>query len=253
MAGGLGTRLGELTSTTPKPMLRLDGKPILQHLLEQLRDQGVRHAYLGVRHLSHTVMDHFGDGRWLGLDLDYVVEDEPLDTAGALGLLPALSAPLLVVNGDVLASIPCTRLLRVHRERHAALTVCHVERPVPVPFGVLHCTGADGEVVSLEEKPSLPLTVVAGVYVISPEVVRSVPAGRRLSMPDLVTALLRDRERVVGFALPGPWLDIGTPESYRQAAELVRGHPGMTGGPADPAAGDRGGPTPASAPRSRAG
>lgn len=133
MAGGLGTRLGELTSTTPKPMLPLDGRPILQYMLEHLRDQGVRHVFLAVRHLSHAVMDYFGDGRWLGVDVEYVMEDHPLDTAGAIGLVPVSSAPLLVVNGDLLAAIPCATLLGAHLGRRAAMTVCHVEHRMQIP------------------------------------------------------------------------------------------------------------------------
>ncbi len=220
MAGGLGSRLGELTSTTPKPMLPLDGKPILQHLLEHLRDQGVRHVFLSVRYLSHTVMDYFGDGRWLGVDVDYLEEDRPLDTAGAISLVPVSDAPLLVVNGDLLATIPCASLLETHLGRRAAMTVCHVEHRVSVPFGVLTCGDSD-DVVALEEKPAVSLTVIAGVYVVAPKVVVAVPTGRPLCMPELIASLVRTGESVVGFRLPGPWLDIGSPEAYRQAADLL--------------------------------
>lgn len=220
MAGGLGTRLGELTSTTPKPMLPLDGRPILQYMLEHLRDQGVRHVFLAVRHLSHAVMDYFGDGRWLGVDVEYVMEDHPLDTAGAIGLVPVSSAPLLVVNGDLLAAIPCATLLGAHLGRRAAMTVCHVEHRMQIPFGVIHRT--DGEdVLCLEEKPCARFTVVAGVYVIAPGVARTVPAGQPLCMPDLIATLVRTGRSVKGFRLPGPWLDIGSPEAYRQAIAMV--------------------------------
>jgi len=99
MAGGEGRRLGTLTSQVPKPMLPVGGRPVLQHTLEQLRDQGVTHAYLSVRHLSQVISRYFGNGRWLGIDLDYVVEPDALGTAGAIGMLPTLGKPLLVVNG----------------------------------------------------------------------------------------------------------------------------------------------------------
>ena len=123
MAGGEGRRLGALTSHTPKPMLPVSGRPVLQHTLEQLRDQGVEHVFLSVRHLSHVISDYFGNGRWLGIDIDYVVEQHALGTAGAIGLLPAQSEPLLVINGDVVTTVPVAALAAHHREHRAAMTI----------------------------------------------------------------------------------------------------------------------------------
>ena len=214
MAGGEGRRLGALTARTPKPMLPVNGRPVLQHILEHLRDQGVEHVFLSVRHLSHVISDHFGDGRRLGLRIEYVVEEQALGTAGALGLLPPLTRPLLVVNGDVLTPLPVAALTAHHHEHGAAMTVGHVEHRVTVPYGVIECGPPD--VLALREKPEVVLTVIAGVYLLSPEVVAGVHLGDVVAMPDLIETVLATR-RVVGFALPGPWLDIGTPEAYARA------------------------------------
>jgi len=218
MAGGEGRRLGALTARTPKPMLPVNGRPVLQHILEHLRDQGVEHVFLSVRHLSHVISDHFGDGRRLGLRIEYVVEEQALGTAGALGLLPPLTRPLLVVNGDVLTPLPVAALTAHHHEHGAAMTVGHVEHRVTVPYGVIECAPPD--VLRLREKPEVVLTVIAGVYLLAPEVVAGVHLGDVVAMPDLIETVLASR-RVVGFALPGPWLDMGTPEAYARADQFA--------------------------------
>jgi len=218
MAGGEGRRLGALTSRTPKPMLPVNGRPVLQHILEHLRDQGVEHVFLSVRHLSHVISDYFGDGRRLGMRIEYVVEEQALGTAGALGLLPPLSRPLLVVNGDVMTPLPLAALTAHHQQHRAAMTVGHVEHRVTVPYGVIECGRPD--VLRLREKPEVVLTVIAGVYVLAPEVVAGIHLGDVLAMPDLIETVLGTR-RVVGFALPGPWLDIGTPEAYARADQFA--------------------------------
>jgi len=218
MAGGEGRRLGDLTALTPKPMLPVDGRPMLQHILEQLRDQGVGHVYLSVRHLSHRISDYFGDGRWLGVDVEYVVEEEPLDTAGALGLLPRLDRPLLVMNADVLTELPVAAMVRQHVASGVGLTIGCAEQRISIPYGVVECSGP--EVMRLHEKPDLALSIVAGVYVVAPEVVASVPAGVPLPMPGLIEHVM-NTGRVARYALPGPWLDIGTPDTYARAAQVA--------------------------------
>lgn len=220
MAGGEGRRLGALTSTTPKPMLPVAGRPVLQHLLEQLREQGVEHVFLSVRHLSHVISDYFGDGRWLGLDIEYVVERRALGTAGAIGLIAEHRKPLLVVNGDVVTPVPLTALTAHHEQHGAAMTIGCVEQTLPVAYGVIDHDGPD--VVRLREKPELVVPVVAGVYLLAPGVASGVGCGMPLAMPDLIEAVM-GVGRVVAFPLPGPWLDIGTPDCYARADE-VAGH-----------------------------
>jgi NDP-sugar pyrophosphorylase family protein len=214
MAGGEGRRLGALTSRTPKPMLPVGGRPVLQHTLEQLREQGVEHVFLSVGHLSHVISDYFGDGRWLSIDIDYVVEQQALDTAGAIGLLPAHSKPLLVINADVVTPVPVAALAAHHHEHVAAMTIGYVEQRVPIPYGVIECDWPD--VLRLHEKPDVVLTIIAGVYLLAPEVAAGIHVGVPLAMPDLIEAVLATG-RVVGFPLPGPWLDIGTPDTYARA------------------------------------
>jgi NDP-sugar pyrophosphorylase family protein len=218
MAGGEGRRLGALTTRTPKPMLPVAGRPVLQHILEQLRDQGIRHAYLSVRHLSHVICGYFGDGSWLGIDIDYLVEDQPLGTAGSIARVPASSRPLLVLNGDIVTLVPVAAMVAQHHRLGAAMTVGSVQDRVSVPYGVIECDGP--HVVRVQEKPDLVFTVMAGVYLIGPPVAAAVPRDAPLAMPDLVAAVAATG-RVVAFPLPGPWLDIGTPDQYARADEVA--------------------------------
>lgn len=218
MAGGEGRRLGALTSQTPKPMLPVGGRPVLQHLLEQLRDQGVGHVFLSVRHLSHVISDYFGDGRWLGMDIDYVVEHEPLGTAGAIGLVAEHRKPLLVVNGDVVTPLPVEALTAHHEQHGAAMTIGYVEHRLPVSYGVIECAGS--AVVRVREKPEMVVPVIAGVYLLGPGAAAGVGCGMPLAMPDLIEAVM-EVGRVVAFALPGPWLDIGTPDCYARADQVA--------------------------------
>jgi NDP-sugar pyrophosphorylase family protein len=199
-------------------MLPVGGRPVLQHTLERLRAQGVGHVFLSVCHLAHVISDYFGDGGWLDVDIEYVVEQRPLGTAGAIGLLPELSKPLLVLNGDVLTPVPVAEVAAHHQAHGAAMTVGYVKQRMPVPYGVIQCTGGL-EVLGLKEKPEIVLTVIAGVYVIAPEVVAWTAHGVPLAMPDMIESVIGPG-RVVGYPLPGPWLDIGTPETYARAEQI---------------------------------
>lgn len=224
MAGGRGSRMGHLTAHAPKPMLPVNGRPVLEHVIDHLRDQGVTHMFLSVGYLAEVITSYFGNGRWLGVNIDYVVERCALDTAGAVGLLPPVDRPLLVINGDLLTNLPVVQLVCNHLRHNAGLTVCLAEARRHIPYGVVECD-ADGALVQLLEKPTIVMTVVSGIYLLAPEVVRHVPSDVPLSMPDLIRQVRAGGGRVRGFALPGRWLDVGSPEDYRRACEL---HPVLT-------------------------
>src|SRR4051794_28246763 len=166
MAGGKGSRLGALTAQVPKPMLPIGERPLLHQQIQQLRDQGVLEIALLLRHLAGTIVEYFGDGSSLGVQLRYVIEDEPLGTAGALGLLDSWAGPLLVLNGDIVADIPVRALLRHHDECRADLTIGCAPYTLPVSYGVVE--GNYPMVTGFRERPSLTCLVNAGVYVLSP-------------------------------------------------------------------------------------
>lgn len=219
MAGGFGTRLGDLTKNVPKPMLPVGDKPLLEHIVGQLRSAGIATMSLTTHYRADQIEDHFGDGRDFGVDIQYVAEDRPLGTAGALGLLAPQTMPLLVMNGDILTRVDIGAMLRFHREHQAELTVAVRQYEMAVPFGVVE---ADGPlVVGIKEKPLVSFLVNAGIYLIEPSVLPLVPAGARFDMPDLITALLEQQRRVANFAVLEYWLDIGRVEDYSRARSDV--------------------------------
>jgi dTDP-glucose pyrophosphorylase len=216
MAGGAGSRLRPLTEATPKPLLRVGGKPLLEILVERLRATGVREFFVTVNYKSDMIEDYFGDGSRLGVRIRYVREPEPLGTAGSLRLIEGLSAiPFLLVNGDILTKCDFRALLAFH-ERHAAdVTVGTVPYEVDLPYGILEVDG--DRVAALAEKPRLDFLINSGIYVIDPSVIALIPPARVFDVPDLVRALVAAGRRVIGFPIREYWLDVGRHDDLMKA------------------------------------
>jgi len=215
MAGGEGRRLLPLTQHLPKPMLTVGDRPMLEIIIEQCAAAGLTSFYISVNYLKHQVMEHFGDGSRWGVSIDYLEEDEPLGTAGALGLInDPLDAALLVINGDVLTRVDFRQLLAYHDEHSARATLCVRPFETQIPFGVI---SSDGVLLSgIDEKPVIRHYINAGVYVLDPDIVSSFAGPTRMDMPQLL-----ERERASGPVLVFPiheyWSDIGSPEAFHQA------------------------------------
>lgn len=220
MAGGYGTRLRPLTEDTPKPMLPVGERPLMELIVEQLRRSGIRRVNVTTHYLADKIKEHFDDGRDFGVEIDYVDEDRPLGTAGALGLMEAPDQPLLVMNGDILTRVDFQAMLSYHREHKADLTVGVRQYDLEVPYGVVECEGS--QVRQLREKPRYSFLVNAGIYLLEPSVHRYIPNGQRFDMTDLIEKLLEDEGTVVSFPVVEYWLDIGEPVDYEQAQEDVR-------------------------------
>lgn len=220
MAGGLGRRLHPLTEDTPKPMLRVGDRPLLEIIIGQLRDAGIREVKVTTHHKPEKIEEHFGDGRDFGVALSYVAEDQPLGTGGGLGLLEVPRETTLVINGDILTQVDFRAMLAYHREHQADLTVAVRHYDVKVPYGVVEC---DGPVVRrLSEKPVMGFFVNAGIYLLEPVVYRFIPNGQRFDMTELIQRLLDQGRAVVGFPIREYWLDIGGRAEYEQAAQDIQ-------------------------------
>jgi dTDP-glucose pyrophosphorylase len=217
MAGGFGTRLLPLTAQTPKPMLPLGDKPLLERTIERLRDSGINRVSLTTHYLSDSIVEHFGDGRALGVDISYSREDEPLGTAGGLKKLAPSAGPFVVINGDILTGVSFQDMLLYHRKHGADMTVGVRAYEMEVPFGVIECE--DVRVTRLREKPTFSVLVNAGVYLLEPEVIDLIPSGHRFDMTDLIGALVADGKTVVSFPIIEYWQDVGRHEDYEQAQE----------------------------------
>ncbi|MEO5966233.1 MAG: nucleotidyltransferase family protein [Candidatus Limnocylindrales bacterium] len=216
MAGGLGQRLRPLTETMPKPMLRVAGRPILERIVLHLVGFGIDRIYISVNYLGHVIEEHFGDGSGFGCSIAYLREEEPLGTAGALGLLPTPpTETLLLLNGDLVTSADIGGMLDFHERGGYAATIGVRRYLHTIPFG---CIERDGdEVVALDEKPSVEREVNTGIYALAPSVVARVRLGVARSMPELIGAVLDDRERVGAFEIEDDWVDIGQREQLARA------------------------------------
>jgi len=221
MAGGKGMRLRPMTTSIPKPLVALGDKPMLHRLLERLHSEGFENVSISVNYLGDQIEESVGDGSSWGLMVTYLREDSPLGTAGALGLMVGVPEnPVLVINADVVTTAKFRVLLEQHRREEAAITMGMQVHDIEHPFGVLELEGS--RVTGMKEKPVWREFVSAGVYVLSPEVFGLIQAGNHLDMPDLVTLAISKGLRVEGFPLHEAWLDVGTPQDFRTAQDLVK-------------------------------
>ena len=215
MAGGQGKRLRPLTEHVPKPLLPVGGRPVMEYIVEQLRDLGTQRIYVSTNYQSEKIMRHFGDGEGFGVEIRYLEEQSPLGTGGALGLMDRPSDPVLVINGDVLTRVDLRSLFAFHEDHHADLTLAVRRYEMQVPYGVVEAEGA--RVTGLREKPYLTFFINAGIYLIEPCVFDYIPAPVHMNMTDLVQTLLHDSRHVVSFPICEYWIDMGQHADYLQA------------------------------------
>ncbi len=217
MAGGFGKRLRPLTNDIPKPLLRVGSKPILETILTQFVEKGFHNFFISTHYKADMVREHFGDGGQWGVSVRYVHEDEPLGTAGALGLLPddLPDLPIMMMNGDLLTDVNFERLLEFHNTQGGLATMCVREYDFQVPYGVIE---AEEQVIkSVIEKPVHKFFVNAGIYVLSQDLVRGVVGADYLDMPHLLDESIRSGAQVNSFPIHEYWLDIGRMEEFERA------------------------------------
>ncbi len=213
MAGGFGTRLRPLTDNIPKPMLNVGGKPILEHIINQLRDAGVHNITVTTHYLSDKITSYFGDGQKFGVTINYLDEEKPMGTGGALSLMNCTGETLLVMNGDILTQVNFRAMFDFHREHGADLTVGTRLYEFQVPFGVIECD--DIAIRSVVEKPVQSFFVNAGIYFVETAVLNYIPKQASYNMTDLIERLLAEQRKVISFPIMEYWLDIGQTSDYR--------------------------------------
>lgn len=218
LAGGRGTRLAPFTAVLPKPLVPLGDMPVLEVLLRRLAHFGIRRATLAVNHLASLIEAYFGDGRKFGIDIDYVVEDSPLGTAGPLAGISGLDDRFFVMNGDLVTDIDFAAFAAAHAAGGGAATVGLYRREIKLDFGIVEIDD-ERRVVNYREKPTQTHYISMGAYVLEPSVLKYVSRNTPLDLPDLVHAMIRAKERVCTYVHEGYWLDIGRPEDYGRAQE----------------------------------
>jgi dTDP-glucose pyrophosphorylase/predicted transcriptional regulator len=208
MAGGLGSRLGELTKNCPKPLISIGGKPLLETIVENFKDNGFHNFFFSVNYKAEMIEQYFGDGSKWNVNISYLKEYEKLGTAGALSLLPGkMDRPIIVMNGDLLTKVNFKQLLDYHLQHKAMGTMCVREYSFQVPYGVVLLD--DGKLLSIEEKPVQTFFVSAGVYVLEPEAINYIPQQQYFDMPSLFDIITKNECIANVFPIREYWIDIG--------------------------------------------
>ena len=236
LAGGLGTRLRAVTGEHPKPLAPLLGRPVMEHIVELLRDQGFSEICAALHYRAGEIMAHFGDGRRFGVHMEYRIETANLGTAGSVKNCRDFfgDEDFLIISGDAACDFRLDRLMELHRKKHAAVTIALSRESEPLRYG-LAVTDGDGRIRSFIEKPDWPRVVTdlvnTGIYVLSPQVLARVPEGGGDFGRDLFPLLLKENAPLYGQVMEGYWRDIGTPlDYYRCCADALEGKLKLTPG-----------------------
>ena len=216
MVGGLGTRLRPLTNHTPKPLLDVGGKPVLEIILLNLISHGFTKFIMSVNYKAEMIIDYFGDGADYGVTIQYNHEDKRLGTAGALSLLcDTLTDTFLVMNGDVISTVNFGQLIEFFDQSSAEAAVCVRSHEYTIPFGVVQTVA--GKTNKIIEKPTEHVYINAGIYLLSPQHLEYLPHNEFFDMPELINKLLQDNIEIMSFPIHEPWIDIGSVEQYERA------------------------------------
>ena len=238
LAGGLGTRLRPVTGEHPKPMVPLLGKPMMEHIVERLRENGFTQICAALHYRAGEIMAYFGDGRRFGVSMEYRIETENLGTAGSVRNCRDFygDEDFLIISGDAACDFALNRLMEAHREKGAAVTIALTAESLPLRYG-LAVTDGEGRIRAFVEKPEWPRVVTdlvnTGIYVLSPCALEHVSEGFCDFGKDLFPMLLQAGEPLYGLVMEGYWRDIGTPQDYyRCCAEALDGQLRLTPGEA---------------------
>ena len=220
MAGGFGTRLHPLTKDTPKPLLKVGSKPILEMIIEHFISHGFHNFYISIHFKSEQIRDYFKDGELHNVSIEYIHEQSPLGTAGSLGLLPdnLPDLPIIVMNGDLLTKVDFKNLLDFHCEHNSEATMCVREYDFQVPYGVVEIDNYN--IKEIKEKPVHKFFVNAGIYVLNKDLINKLDGKSYLDMTNFLEKELNNNG-VSAFPIHEYWIDIGRIEEYEKANREV--------------------------------
>lgn len=215
MAGGRGQRLRPLTDKVPKPLLRIGASTIVERIIGAIASAGVSQVYLSVNYKARVFESRLKDGSHLGVKLDYIKEEQKLDTAGSLSLLPTRpKGPLLVTNADIMTRLGYRRILRHHLLAGADATIAVAMHAAPIPYGVVETNG--DAMTGMTEKPHIRVPCNAGIYVLAPSALKLIKASEAIGMPALLQRIVDKGGTVKVFPLIERWFDIGSPEDFQR-------------------------------------
>ncbi len=221
MAGGRGERLQPLTNHTPKPMLMLGDKPILEHNIDRLIEYGINKIHISVKYLSEQIIDYFGDGSSKGISIEYIQEEKPLGTAGAISLLKEIGTDyLLLMNSDLFTDADFEDLYLQTLENKAELGAASVSYSVKVPYGIF--TENNKKITGLKEKPTITSYANSGIYILHKKLFRLIPEDTFFNITDLMNLMIEQNLPIIHNPIIGYWIDIGQHQDYENAQEIVK-------------------------------
>lgn len=216
MAGGRGRRLMPLTENCPKPLIEINGKPLLEIILEQCINAGINNFYISVHYLSQKIIDYFGNGEKWSVKITYIHEEKPLGTAGALHLLKGeINDPLLIMNGDILTKINIGQFINFHNNNNADISLSGSEYCYKSPYGVIDVDGINFK--SITEKPTYKHYINAGIYILNPSILNEISKEEYLDMPDLLNMSLVNQKKIIVYPMYEYWLDVGKLDNLNKA------------------------------------
>ncbi len=217
LAGGKGTRLVPYTTVFPKPLMPIDGMPILEVIIRQLAHFRIKEMVFAVSQQSEPLLSaYFGNGKRYGVKIHYSKEEKPLGTAGPLSIIPHLPETFLVMNGDILTTLNYQKLIQYHRQHRGIVTIAMSQKKVPLELGIMDFNRAH-QLTRYVEKPILSYSVSMGIYVFEKKALEWIPSQKYLDFPELIQKLIKQKARVVCYPSDDFWLDIGRHEDYEEA------------------------------------
>jgi dTDP-glucose pyrophosphorylase len=220
MAGGFGKRMKHKTLLTPKPMIILHGKPILEHIINNLKNNGFTNIIITTHYLEHKIIKYFSNGKNFGVKIKYIKERKPLGTAGALSKLDSLKYPTLVTNGDVISNINYSELLNYHYKNNSTATMSVREIKSKHTFGVVESEGH--KITKIDEKPTSKIYINAGIYILNPNVIKFIKKNSFLNMTDLFNLIIKKNKKAILFPLFENWQDFAKPKDLKISKKKFR-------------------------------
>ena len=223
LAGGKGRRLYPFTKEIPKPLVEVQGRPIIELLLKQMQVCGVCEVIIALNHMADKIKDVVGDGSQFGLQVRYSHEEKELSTVAPLKLIDSLEDTFIVANGDILTDLNFSDLMTSHLQSKSELTVAVTKRCHDIDYGVLK-TNSDGQIISFEEKPKSDYLVSCGIYAFSKTILKVIPNNLPFGFDNLMYALLEKNQKIHSYLFENFWLDIGRPADYEKAQSEYKKH-----------------------------
>lgn len=222
MAGGRGKRLSPLTDNVPKPMLKINNKPIIEYNINLLKYYGVKKVFISIGYLGHMIKDYFKDGSKFGLEINYIEEEFPMGTAGSLKYLPKIkNQDILLMNADLITNINIESMYLNMKNQNADFISASTDFKVDVPFGIFE-TDDDSAITELKEKPSYIYNSNAGIYIMKSNYINLIPDFQFYNITDLISKMIKNSYRILNYRIKGYWIDIGTPDEFKVAKQFIK-------------------------------